>query len=1713
MNSRINNIKNLFTIALLLLVFNVSLKAQIVGVGGFIKGTSVEIGLSGAGGFEGTLAVPPVGMHPRGGAGGLFGFVANPQVNAWTTFNGDYFTPGSPENGWGLLIGNSAVGTSLGNNALGPLLQIATTPSLSYSHVLSCYNLDWSASVISGTNNISAKINVFLQETDLYYITTVSLKNNSASIIPNLYYYRNLDPDNNQSIGGTFVTTNLIENQPTAGLCNIACVSATQPSTVAGVGTSYVAFAAVGPDFRVSHGGFSNRNGFNLWNGVGFTQAVGSFTTADEAISLSYKIQNFLPGETRTFKFVTILKAADKLAAIDNLQTVVFPGSIYSAPSACSPANPPDTAKICGPTLVQVSGSNVTAYNWTWSPTTALSSSTTFSTIANPTVQTTYTITGTPSTPCTSTVPVTYTVVVVPTATLVIKPPITVCTGSPIFLTSIYGGLGSTYLWSGPSSFTSTVQNPTIAVSSSLSSGTYTSTLTWPGGCITKVLTTVSVTALPIIIATSPSPSVCLGSSITLSGTGGTSYTWTPGGLIGSSVSVSPTVTTIYTVTGTSGSCNNTSTISITPITGPTITATSNPTIICIGSSATLSAVGATSYTWNPSGLTGTPITVSPTVTTTYTVTGVNGIGCPSTNTVLLTISNPTITATSNPTVLCPGNIAALLGSGAVTYTWFPGGLTGAAIGVAPATTTTYTLSGTTALGCIATTTLNLVVSPNPTVTPALSTTVICAGSTATLSALGATSYTWNPGGLIGSPVSVSPTVTTTYTVTGANASGCTNTTTITLTVNPNPTVTASSNPVVLCIGNTATLTSLGATSYTWNPGGLIGSPVSVSPTVTTTYTVTGENVFGCTNTTTLTLTVSDPTITATASSATICAGTSATLTGSGVSTYTWNPGALTGSTISVTPSVTTTYTVDGNNVFGCLTSQTVVINVNTAPSLSISSTPTVLCAPGSLTLTGSGASTYTWSPIGVTTATAVDNPSVTTTYTLTGSDLIGCSSTETITIAVGSPTIILTGSSLGICIGASATLTASGATSYTWNPVSLTGSTISVSPTVTTTYTVTGIVGTCIGTETINLNVSASPTLVLTASSDTICEGTPTTLTGMGASTYTWNPGGLTGSTVAVTPSVTTTYTVDGDNGLGCIASETIIITVNAAPSLSVSATPTVLCVAGSVTLTGSGAATYTWSPLGVTTSTAVDSPSITTTYTLTGTDLIGCSSNQTITISVGNPTITIVSTPSVLCIGSTATLTASGASSYTWSPLAIVGSTVTDSPLINTTYTVTGDNGFGCVSTNTFVLAVINCSLSTSVFGLTKAVSTPTIINSNAYNVTYTLVATNASTVNLTNFSIIDNLTTTFPLPTTYSVISVPLVTSINSSLTVNSIFDGALQNDLLSPLTSTLLAGKVDTIVFTVQINPNGFMGPFYNSGVGFGTDSLGIVVSDSSNTGFYYDPGLDGDPTNNDTATVLTLSLFSQIGVAKSGSVSTVLDDKTLDVTYVIKVKNLGNDTLKMVQVVDNLTIPLPATYTIKSGPIATGSLTANTLYDGILDPNLLVASSSTLAPGQTETITFVLNITPNEVKSIINIGVGSGVSSLGLAVQDSSNMGGIIDPNGNDIAGEQGENIPTVLELPEVNIFVPDVFTPNGDGKNDLFVIKGITGRVVKLTVFNRWGNLVYEADAYDNTWNGTPNVSALIIGNSKLPQGTYFFIAEFEDGKTKTINGYVVLQY
>jgi large repetitive protein len=238
---------------------------------------------------------------------------------------------------------------------------------------------------------------------------------------------------------------------------------------------------------------------------------------------------------------------------------------------------------------------------------------------------------------------------------------------------------------------------------------------------------------------------------------------------------------------------------------------------------------------------------------------------------------------------------------------------------------------------------------------------------------------------------------------------------------------------------------------------------------------------------------------------------------------------------------------------------------------------------------------------------------------------------------------------------------------------------------------------------------------------------------------------------------------------------------------------------------------------------------------------------------------------------------------------------------------------------------------------------------------------------------------------------------------------------------------------------------------------------------------------------------------------------LLPDKTFDLTYVITAVNLGNDTIRDLQVFDSLEIPQPAVFFVKSGPNTSLGLTPNLSYNG--SSNILLLSGlDKLAPNATETISIVVNIKPDTVKTVKNLAIGFGNASLGSSVRDTSNNGTVADIDGNGFAGDPNESIPTIIKIPDIDLFVPEVITPNGDGKNDFFIIKGTQGKSVSLVVFNRWGNKVYENGQYDNTWDGTPNAGG-IIGDGKLPQGTYYFIVEFSDGETKPIHGYVVIQY
>lgn len=624
----------------------------------------------------------------------------------------------------------------------------------------------------------------------------------------------------------------------------------------------------------------------------------------------------------------------------------------------------------------------------------------------------------------------------------------------------------------------------------------------------------------------------------------------------------------------------------------------------------------ATSTVQNPGVLYFAPGTYS----ITLVATNGNGSSAPVTKTVSVIMGANFFINPATKT-MCFGNgplsfTAATGGPGPVlTYSWNTGATT-PSVSVNPSVTTVYTCVATATNGCQSSRSATAVVNPLPTVTITSNPTSICAGATATLTALSSgpapNTYTWSTSATTSV---ITSSLTGVYNVTVTNSQGCRGSKTYSLNSAAGATLVATANPTALCSGSSATLSVTGASSYTWSTGGTTPNIV-VTPTTTTTYTVRGVTG-ACTGTTSLILTVnSTPTIVATSSSPSICIGNSVTLMASGASSYTWNPGALSGSSVVVSPTVTTTYTVTGTNGT-CSGTRTISIGVNAGPAVNAVANPSLVCSGGNSTLTATGAVTYTWNT-GATTAVIVVTPTTNTTYTVTGSNALGCTRTRTVSIVISTPSVNAVANPTAICSGNSATLVASGATSYTWNTGATTAVTV-VSPTTTTSYTVTGTnpMG-CTASKTVAVIVNTPPSINAVSSPSTgICAGNSATLSASGATSYTWIPGGLTGSVVVVSPTVSTTYTVNGINACG-FNTKSVSVMVNPKPFIFAFTTSTMICVGQSAILsTSSTAVSYSWST-GSTSYSASVSPTVTTTYTVTGFSAAGCFSTTTVTQSV---------------------------------------------------------------------------------------------------------------------------------------------------------------------------------------------------------------------------------------------------------------------------------------------------------------------------------------------------------------------------------------------------------------------------------------------------------------------------------------------------------------
>jgi PKD repeat protein len=592
------------------------------------------------------------------------------------------------------------------------------------------------------------------------------------------------------------------------------------------------------------------------------------------------------------------------------------------------------------------------------------------------------------------------------------------------------------------------------------------------------------VALTPVASCSTPTSTICSGQSATFtdaSSNAPTSWTWHA---IGASPSTSslqnPTFT--YTTSGTysvtlisSNSSGSSAMITKTlTVLGIPIIAASNATV-CSGTSANLTASGATTYSWN-TGATTSSVSVTPATSTNYTVTGYNA-GCANNKVVTVTV-NSTPTVTANSATICPGSSANLTASGGTSYLWSTGATT-SSISVTPTSNTNYSVTGT-SNGCPTTKLVSVTVNTNPTVTATGVT--ICSGSSANLTATGATAYSWNTGATTSS-ISVSPSATTNYTVTGSNF-GCTNTKTLSVIVNPTPTVIA--NGSTICSGSSINLSASGATSYIWNTGATTSS-ITVAPASTTNYTVTGTTG-SCLNAKSVTVTVNNlPNVSV--SSTTICAGSTGTLAASGASTYTWNSGA-TGANLAVSPTINTTYTVTGASTVGCIKTSTASVTVGSAPSIAVNSTS--ICSGSNATLTASGVSSYTWNT-GANSSSIYVNPTASIIYTVTG-NLLGCNVAATNTVGVlvvSIPTVSAANAS--ICAGSFAILNANGASLYAWN-TGATSASISVTPTVSTNYTVTGTTSGCSKTTTTSVIVHPNPTApIITSIGNTLTSNVST--------------------------------------------------------------------------------------------------------------------------------------------------------------------------------------------------------------------------------------------------------------------------------------------------------------------------------------------------------------------------------------------------------------------------------------------------------------------------------------------------------------------------------------------------------------------------------------------------------------------------------------------
>ena len=1411
-----------------------------------------------------------------------------------------------------------------------------------------------------------------------------------------------------------------------------------------------------------------------------------------------------------------------------------------------------------------------------------------------------------------------------------------------------------------PAGVNASFSNNTITISGiPTESGVFDYSIPLIGGCGivngTGRITVNSLTASVIIVSNANNNSICSGASVTFTATptnGGTSpsYQWRKGGgnIPGETASTYTTTTLasgdILSVVMTSNASpcltgspatSNSITITVNPAPNIIITETDNSgntnddNKICIGASVTLTASGATTYSWI-SGEPTAAITKSPAITTTYTVTGANSNACINTATKTVVVNAlPIISITptdnsgtiNNDAIICAGSSATLTASGALTYSWNSAETT-TAITKSPATNTTYTVTGTDANGCVASQNASVTVSSIPVVT--LSNASFCLGSTATLNAIPliqislgnfgpiipiAYTYNWTvpagasqPGnvpsfstttagtykvyitntatncqsaevtGIVttilpitgtasvcngaqtqltgsGTPAVSNPwtssnpakaTVSSTGLVTGVavgttnitytNADGCSVNTLVTVNALP-----AISGALSVCSSAQTQLTGSGtpATINAWTSSNTATATVSSTGLVTGilagTTTITYTNSAGCSANAVFTVNV----LAAITGTTVVCSGAQTQLTGSGTPannnpwTSSNTANATIGNTGLVTGVLAGTSTITYTNAVGC--SANAVVTVNALPVIT---GVLSICSGAQTQLTGSAiaATSNAWTSSNTSTATVNTTGLVTGvaagTATITYTNAVGCSQIASFTVKA-LPTI---SGVLAVCKGAQTQLTGSGtaATSNAWT------SSNPLTASVSNAGWVTGILA---GTSTITYtnSLSCSQNAVITVKALPVIDNiTTNTCTGSQFSytppngfngdvvplgtTYSWaNPivtgaitGGGAGTNMAaiegslVSPSnlsQTAIYTVT-PSAAGCIGNtfslSVVVHPIPATPVITASSSTT-FCIGGTVNLSSNAATGNQWYKNGVAihlaTGTLLDVADAGS-YTIV-VSLNGCSSAaSTPSIVTVNqlPVISVSSVPAnaAVCAGSAASLTASGAASYNWSGGVVNG--VSFIPSQTDVYTVTGTDVNGCTNTKTATIIV-------------NPLPPIPVVNNISYcqnDLSKPLLAkpVNSNTINW------------YHLPTGGIAIATPnpntLVPGIDSFYVTQTNALGC--ESPRATLVVTVHALPIDSILTPIQdficngssislLASNNYSYQWFNNGV--------AITGATSNSYLAYLGGTYSFQMTSQFGCTSNSSNSKSIQLIKKPSVNFTYDSRCLNaLIQFVNTSNFansgnilwkwdfGNGSIASLKegfyaypAIGNYTVTLTATPS--DCPLLADSIKQIFMIEApVTGVNYGAVNAKAKVPyllkareiGKTylwDPFTGLSNpSSPNPTASL--------TAEQRYTVRITNNAGCVT------------QDSILVRIFNDYTVFVPSGFSPDGDGVNDKLTPLLVGVREMKsFRMYNRWGQLLYQTTDKNAGWNGTFN------GKQQVSE-TYVWVVEAidEDGKT-----------